>query len=60
MWQGPVRLIPINFGRYKHFGLVILPKAERISPIIGTAIPLSISKMAPKGSCGQPLTFDEL
>jgi len=34
-----VRVIPINFGRYKHFGLVILPKAERISPLIGTGTP---------------------
>jgi hypothetical protein len=48
MWQGPVRLIPIDFGRYKHFGTIILSKAERISRLIGTDIPLSILKMHPK------------
>jgi hypothetical protein len=39
MWQGPVLLIPINFERSRLFGLVILAKAERISPLIGTVIP---------------------
>jgi hypothetical protein len=38
MWQGPVPLIPKNFERYKHFGLGILPKAKRISPLTGTDI----------------------
>jgi hypothetical protein len=57
MWQGLVRMIPIDFERYKHFGLVILPKAERISHLTGTGIPLSTLKMDPKKLWSEDLPY---
>jgi hypothetical protein len=38
-------LIRTHFNRSRLSGLVILPKAEQISPLVGADIPLAILKM---------------